>query len=100
MPTLGSELFADGTADVDVRMDQGVDEPLDSVAGRILVPPFEPRCGRGSEVLACDAYQRVVCDGDYALVVVVEGLPAGLKFDAEQVAEELARRRLCGDDLK
>jgi chorismate synthase len=29
-----------------------------------------------------------------ALVVVVEGLPAGLAFDAEQVCEELARRRL------
>jgi len=29
-----------------------------------------------------------------ALVVVVEGMPAGLPFDAEQVAEELARRRL------
>jgi chorismate synthase len=29
-----------------------------------------------------------------ALVVVVEGLPAGLRFDTEQVADELARRRL------
>jgi chorismate synthase len=29
-----------------------------------------------------------------ALVVIVEGLPAGLRFDAEQVADELARRRL------
>jgi chorismate synthase len=29
-----------------------------------------------------------------ALVVVVEGLPAGLVFDADQVGEELARRRL------
>jgi chorismate synthase len=29
-----------------------------------------------------------------ALVVVVEGLPAGLRFDSEQVADELGRRRL------
>jgi chorismate synthase len=29
-----------------------------------------------------------------ALVVVVEGLPAGLAFDADQVGDELARRRL------
>jgi len=29
-----------------------------------------------------------------ALVVVVEGLPAGLRLEADQVAEELARRRL------
>ena len=29
-----------------------------------------------------------------ALVVVVEGLPAGLAFDADQVGNELARRRL------
>jgi chorismate synthase len=29
-----------------------------------------------------------------ALVVVIEGMPAGLPFDTEQVADELARRRL------
>jgi chorismate synthase len=29
-----------------------------------------------------------------ALVVIVEGLPAGLSFDADQVGDELARRRL------
>ena len=59
-------------ADFSRIVDQRVDEPFDAVAPCILVPPFEPRCGGGSEVLACDAYERVVCDGDYALVVVVE----------------------------
>jgi chorismate synthase len=29
-----------------------------------------------------------------ALVVIVEGLPAGLPIEVEQVQEELARRRL------
>ncbi len=60
-------------------------------------PPLAPLTGLSLPLGTIGCVLRYLTAGEShgrALVVTIEGLPAGLRVTAEQIAEELARRRL------
>src|ERR1019366_1123104 len=69
-----SQLFSGLSPDLRDAVRERVDEPLDAVLARVVLPPAQPEARVGVEVLPGDLHERVVGGCDDAVVVVAQRL--------------------------